>query len=106
MSARIRSQWDTGASTETVPFRSGGSHYSHFLTENEIENASIFDASIFDPTFLSENGKLSRNVKPCLGYNLTGIWFYCMSKQHGATTVYHIIFCNDNNSVFTAKKYD
>ena len=73
---------------ESLPFRSSGSHYFHFLTENEIENASIFDA-----IFQSENGKLSHNVKPCLRYNLTGIWFYCVSKQHGATTFCHIIFC-------------
>jgi len=90
---------------ERLPFRSSSSHYSHFLTENEIENASFFDARIFDPIFQSENGKLSRNnVKPCLRYNLTGIWFYCVSKQHDATTFYDIIFCNDNNGVFTAKK--
>ena len=68
------------------------------------ENASFFDASIFDPIFQSENGKLSRNVKPCLRYNITGIWFYCVSKQHAAATFYHIIFCNENNGVFTAKK--
>ena len=74
------------------------------MTENEIENASFFDASIFDPIFQSENGKLSRNVKPCLRYNLTGIWFYCVRTQHGATTFYHIIFCNDKKCVFTAKK--
>jgi len=61
---------------EILPFRSGGSHYSHFPTEDEIENASFFDASIFNPTVQSENGKLSRNVKPCLRYNITGIWFY------------------------------
>jgi len=85
---------------ERLPFRS---HYSHFLTENEIENASFFDASIFGPTFHSENGKQSRNAKPCLRYNLTGNWFYCESKQHGATTFCHIIFCNNNNGVFTAK---
>ena len=36
--------------------------------------------------------------------NLTGIWFDCVSKQHGATTFNHIIFCNHNNGVFTAKK--
>jgi len=51
---------------ERLPFWSSGSHYSRFLTENEIENASFFDASIFDPVFQSENGKLSHNVKPCL----------------------------------------
>jgi len=37
--------------------------------------------------------KMGRNVKPCLRYNL-----------NAATTVYHTIFCNDNNGVFTAKK--
>ena len=72
------------------------------LSEQQYTNC--FHASIFDPTFQSENGKLSRNVKPCLRYNLTSIWFYCVSKQHGATTFYHIIFCNVNNGVFTAKK--
>jgi len=89
---------------ERLPFRSSGSHYSHFLTENEIENASFFDGSIFDPIFQSENGKLSRNVKSCLRYNLTGIWLYCVSKQHNATTFYHIIFCNHNNGVYTVRK--
>ena len=43
--------------SKRLPFRSCGSHYSHFLTENEIESASFFDASIFDPIFQSENGK-------------------------------------------------
>jgi len=52
----------------------------HFLTENEIENASFFDASIFSPIFQSGNLKLSHNIKPCLGYHVTGIWFYCASK--------------------------
>jgi len=36
---------------ERLPFWSRGSHYSNFLTENDIENASFFDASIFDPIF-------------------------------------------------------
>jgi len=36
---------------ERLPFWISGSHYSHFLTENEIENASFFDASIFNPIF-------------------------------------------------------
>jgi len=27
-----------------------------------------------------------------------------VSKQHAATTFYHIIFCNDNNGVSTGKK--
>jgi len=89
---------------ERLPFWSSGSHYSHFLTENETENASFFDASIFNPIFESENGKLSHNVKPYLRYISTGIWFYYVSKQHGATTFYHIIFCNHSNGVFTAKK--
>jgi len=48
--------------------------------------------------------KMGRNVKPYVRYNLTGIWLYYVSKQHAATTVYHIIFCNDNNAVFTAQK--
>jgi len=65
---------------ERLHFRSSGSYYSHFLTENETENASFFDASIFDPIFQSESEKLSRNLKPCLRYNLTGIWFYCVSN--------------------------
>jgi len=33
-----------------LPFWSSSSHYSHFLTENKIENASFFDSSIFDPS--------------------------------------------------------
>jgi len=45
------------SSMERLPFWSSGSYYSHFLTENEIENASFFDTSIFDPIFQSENGK-------------------------------------------------
>ena len=60
---------------------------------------AFFDASIFHPISQSENGKLSHNVKPCLRYNLPGIWFYCMITQHGATTFYRIIFCNHNNGV-------
>jgi len=89
---------------ERLPFRSGSSHYCHFLTENERENASFFNASIFRSIFQSENGKLSRNVKLCLRYNITGMWFYCVSKQHGAPTFCCIIFCNEINGVFTAKK--
>jgi len=90
--------------SERLPFWSGSSHYSHFLTENERENASFFNASIFHPIFQSENGKLSRNIKPCLRYNVTGMWLYCISKQHGAPTFYCIIFYNEINGVFTAKK--
>jgi len=56
--------------------------------------------------FSQKNGKLSCNVKPCLGYNVTGMWFYCVSKYHGASTFYHIIFCNDNNGVLLPQNYD
>ena len=62
---------------ERLPFRSGSSHYSHFLIENERENASFFSVSIFHAIFQSENGKLSRNIKPCLRYKVTGMWFCC-----------------------------
>ena len=53
-----------------------------------------------------DHGRWNKLIKPCLRYNLTGIWFYCVSKQHGASTFYHTIFCNNNNGVFTAKNYD
>ena len=55
-----RKDFHFGAAVAIIPI---------FLTENERENASFFNASIFDPIFQSENGKLSRNVKPCLRYN-------------------------------------
>jgi len=74
---------------------------SHFLTENEIENGTFLMPASSVPYF---SQKMGCNVKPCLRYNLTGIWFYCASKQHTAATFYHIIFCNQNNGVFTAKK--
>jgi len=48
--------------------------------------------------------KMGRNVKPCLRYNVTGMWFYYVSNQHGAPTFYYILFCNQINSVFTAEK--
>jgi len=52
-----------------------------FFTENEIKNASFLDASMFNPMFQSENGKLCHSVKPCLEYDdVTGIQFYCASK--------------------------
>jgi len=25
--------------------------------------------------------KMGRNVKPCLRYNVTGMWFYCISNN-------------------------
>jgi len=79
--------------------------YTPFTRYNRLSNRlhNWFDKPV-DTTFQSENGKLSCNLKPCLRYNLTGICFYCIGKQHGATTFYHIIFCNHNNGVFTAKK--
>ena len=52
-----------------------------FFTENEIKSASFLDASMFDPMFQSESGKLCHSVKPCLEYDdVTGIQFYCASK--------------------------
>ena len=48
--------------------------------------------------------KMGHNVKPCLRYNVTGMWFYCISKQHGAPTFYYVLFCNEINGVFTAEK--
>jgi len=48
--------------------------------------------------------KMGRNVKPCLRYNVTGMWFYCVSKQHDTHTFYYILFCNELNGVFTAEK--
>jgi len=71
------------------------------MTENEKEHARFLMPASSIPYF---SQKMGRNVKPCLRYNVTGIWFYCVSKQHGATTVYPIIFCNHNNGVFTAQK--
>ena len=50
--------------------------------------------------------KMGLNIKPCVRYNVTGIWLYCVSKQHAATAVYHIIFYNDNNGVLLPKNYD
>jgi len=50
------------------------------VTENEMENARFFDASIFDPIFQSENRKLSHNIEPCHRYDVTGIPFYSASK--------------------------
>jgi len=49
---------------------------------------------------------MGRNVKPCLRYNVTGMWSYCVSKQHGANTYYYILFCNEINGVLMPKNYD
>jgi len=49
---------------------------------------------------------MGHNVKPCLRYNVTGMWFYCVSKQHGAPTFYYILFCNEINGVLLPKNYD
>ena len=83
--------------------------YFHFMTENDIENASFLRPASSITYSSPENGKQSHNIKPCLRYHVTGIWFTFTAQASSIyiiTTYCHTVFCKDINSVLLLQNYN